>query len=396
MGGPLEGIRVIDMTWALSGPFCTMVLGDLGAEVIKVENPLEGGDSSRKIHPFVGKISSYFLSVNRGKKSITANLRHPRAKELVLELVRKADVIVENFRPGVMDRLGLGYTALKAVNPRIIYAACSGFGQKGPYSHRPAFDVIIQGMAGTLSVTGEAGGEPVRVGYSIGDIGAGMFTAVGILAALHERQKSGEGQMIDIAMMDCQMAFLENAFVRYLSTGEIPERLGTRHPVNTPFQAFPTQDGYVVLTAHREDWWLKLCDVIKRPDLTRDDRFKGSASRTRHHKELEEILNPIFRIRTTAEWVADLEKADIACGPVNNIPQVAADPHTAAREMIAEVTDSKGAKFKVVNSPVKLSRTKAKVEKASPELGENTDEILTGLLNVSPEEVAALRAEKAI
>ncbi len=230
MPGPLQGVRVLDMTWALAGPFCTMLLSDLGAEVIKVENPDEG-DPSRKNFPFVKGVSSYFLSVNRGKRSITVNLRHPKGKEIILGLARKSDVLVENFRPGVMDRLGLGYKALREVNPRIIYAACSGFGQTSPYANRPAYDVIVQGMGGTLSITGEAGGGPARVGFSIGDMGGGVFTALGILSALHEREKSGEGQMVDVSMLDCQMAFLENAFARYFATGEVPERIGTRHPV---------------------------------------------------------------------------------------------------------------------------------------------------------------------
>ena len=395
MPGPLEGIRVLDMTWALAGPYCSMLLCDLGAEVIKVENP-EGGDPSRRNFPFIEGISSYFLSVNRGKKSITVNLQHPQGKEVILGLAKKSDVMVENFRPGVLDRLGLGYAAVKEVNPKIIYAACSGFGQKGPYAHRPAYDVIVQGMGGTLSITGEAGGPPVRVGFSIGDLGGGIFTAMGILSALHERERSGLGQMIDISMLDCQMALLENAFTRFFATGEIPERIGTRHPVLTPFQALPTRDGYIVVAVPREDWWQKFCHLINRQDLLADDRFKDNPSRTKNHKELEDILSAVTRTRTTAEWVAAMEKIDVACGPVNTVDQVAQDPHTIAREMIARVQHPQAGMLRVVNSPIKLSRTPVKLERASPQVGEHTNEILTTLLGLTEEEVAGLKSGKAI
>ena len=395
MAGPLENVRVLDMTWALAGPFCAMLLADLGAEVIKVENP-EGGDTSRKNFPFVKEVSSYFLSVNRGKKSVTVNLQHPRGKEIVLSLAKKSDVLVENFRPGVMDRLGLGYAAVREVNPRIIYASCSGFGRTSPYAHRTAYDVIVQGMGGTLSITGEEGGGPVRVGFSIGDIGGGIFTALGILSALHEREKSGLWQMVDVAMLDCQMALLENAFTRFFATGEVPERIGTRHPVLTPFQALPTRDGYIVVAVARQDWWEKFCNLINRSDLISDERFKTNPDRTKNHKDLEAILKGITRTRTTSEWVADMEKADIACGPVNTVPQVASDPHTLAREMIAQVKHTQAGMLRVVNSPIKLSRTPVNLERASPVLGEHTEEVFGNLLGLSREDLAKLKEEKAI
>jgi len=395
MAGPLKGVRVLDMTWALAGPYCTMVLCDLGAEVIKVESP-DGGDPSRKSLPFIEGVSSYFLSVNRGKKSVAVNLRHPQGKEIVLALANQSDVLVENFRPGVMDRLGLGYGALRETNPRIIYAACSGFGQKGPYAHRPAYDVVVQGMGGTLSITGEAGGPPVRVGFSIGDIGGGIFTALGVLAALHERESSGQGQMVDISMLDGQIALLENAFARFFATGEVPQRIGTRHPLRTPFQAFPTQDGHIVLAAGEERFWQRLCQVINRPDLLGDERFKDNPSRTRNHDQLEPILKEITQTKKTAEWVALMDKNDIPCGPVNSIDQVVDDPHTAAREMITEVEHSKAGRLKVVNSPLKLSRTPVKIERACPELGEHTEEILQNLLGFSQEKITELRSLQAI
>ncbi len=396
MPGPLQGVRILDMTWALAGPFCSMLLADLGAEVIKVENPQGGGDPSRKNFPFVKEVSSYFLSVNRGKKSMTVNLQHPRGKEIVLSLAKKCDVLVENFRPGVMDRLGLGYQAVQEVNPGIIYAACSGFGQTGPYAHRPAYDVIVQGMGGTLSITGEEGGPPVRVGFSIGDLGGGIFTALGILSALHEREKSGKGQKIDVSMLDCQMAFLENAYSRFVNIGDVPERIGTRHPVLTPFQALPTKDGHMVVAVARQDWWEKFCGLLNREDLITDPRFKTNPDRTKNHKALEEILSGATRTRTTAEWVTDMEKLDVACGPVNTIPEMVNDPHTAARGMIAQVRHSHAGMLKVVNSPINLSRTPVQLENASPELGEHTEEILTGLLGLKKEEIVKLAEEKAI
>jgi len=395
MPGPLQDIRVLDMTWALAGPFCSMILADLGAEVIKVENP-EGGDPSRKNFPFVKEVSSYFLSVNRGKKSVTVNLQHAKGKEIIKRLAKNSDILVENFRPGVMDRLGLGYKAIREVNPRIIYASCSGFGQTSPYADRPAYDVIVQGMGGTLSITGEPGGGPVRVGFSIGDIGGGVFTALGILSALHERERSGEGQMVDVSMLDCQMAFLENAFARFFATGEVPERIGTRHPVLTPFQAYPTRDGYLVVAAARDPSWTQFCKVIRREDLTTDPRFKDIRIRTKNHQELEKEVIEALKAKTTAEWVDLMIQADIPCGPVNSVPQLAEDPHTLARDMIAEVKHSKAGNLKVVNNPIKLSRTPVKLEKANPELGEDTEEILTGLLGYSREEIAGLKSEKAI
>ncbi len=395
MAGPLKGVRVLDFTWNLAGPYCTMILSDLGAEVIKIENP-EGGDPARKNFPYINGKSSYFLSVNRGKKSVTVNLRHPRGRETVLELAKRCDVMVENFRPGVLDRLSLGYSAIREVNPQIIYAACSGFGQNSPYAHRPAYDVIVQGMGGTLSITGEAEGHPVRVGFSIGDIGGGIFTAIGILSALHEREKNGKGQMVDVSMLDCQIAFLENAFARFFATGEIPKPIGTRHPVHTPFQAFSTKDGFLVLAAAHEQWWQKLCQVLNRPDLLKDDRFKDDKTRTKNHAQLEVILSEITRGRTTADWVATMEQNDIPCGPVNTVVHVASDPHTAARNMIIQVKDSKDRKFKVVNSPIKLSENPTHIEKASPDLGEDTDDVLAEVLGLSKDQISDLRLIKAI
>ncbi|MDP2954163.1 MAG: CaiB/BaiF CoA-transferase family protein [Chloroflexota bacterium] len=388
MAGPLDGIRVLDLTWVLSGPFATMVLSDLGAEVIKVERP-HAGDMARGNGPFIDGESSYFLSLNRGKKSLTLDLGQPRGKEVFLRLVQKADVVVENFTPGTMKGLGLDYEALRQHNPALIYAAVSGFGQTGPYASRPALDIVVQAMGGIMSITGEPGGPPLRPGASLGDIAAGLFTAVGILAALQERGKSGLGQMLDISMLDCQVAILENAFARYLATGEVPGPLGTRHPVFTPFQAFETKDGWVVvaLVGGLQDRWPLFCASIGRVDLIDDPRFESGWSRTQHYQELEPIFSQALKARTTQEWLEEFSRVGIPCGPVNTIDQVANDPQVRAREMLTSVLHPRLGEVKVVNTPVKLSRTPAKLERASPALGEHTREVLGQLLGLGPQEL---------
>lgn len=395
MSGPLEGVKVLSFARALAGPFCTMLLCDLGAEVIKIEEPGKG-DTARRNGPFIEGISSYFLSINRGQKSITLNLRDERAKKIVFELVKKVDILVENFRPGVMGRLGFGYEAIRQRNPKIIYASLSGFGQKGPYSQKPAYDMIAQGMGGTVSITGEPGRPPVRVGYSIGDMGAGLFSAIAILAALHEREKIGEGQWIDVAMVDSQVALCENALIRYLVTGEIPKPLGTRHPLNTPFQIFPTKDGYLVLITIPEAEWQKFCKLAGREDLLSDPRFQSHKDRIAHYQAFEPLMNEQMKTKTTAEWLALLEPAGIMCGPMNNMAQVVNDPHIQEREMIVEVEHRRAGKLKVAGTPMKFSRTACKIEKASPDVGEHTVEVLSGMLGMSSEDIEKLAAEGAV
>ena len=395
MSGPLEGIKVLSFARALAGPYATMLLCDLGAEVIKIEEPGKG-DTGRKNGPFIDGISSYFLSVNRGQKSITLNLRNERAKKIVFELVKQMDILIENFRPGVMERLGLGYETIRKINPKIIYASISGFGQKGPYRLRPAFDMIAQGMGGTVSITGEPGGRPVRVGYSIGDMGAALFSTVAILAALHEREKSEEGQWIDVAMVDCQVALCENAVVRYLATGQIPRPTGSRHPLLTPFQIFPTKDGNIVLITSPEEDWRKFCRIAGREDLISDMRFQSHPDRIKNYEAFEPLMNELMRTRTTAEWIALLDPAEIMCGPVNDIAQVVNDPHIKEREMIVEVEHSRAGKLKVVGTPMKFSRTPCKITKASPNVGEHLREILNARLGLSAEEIDELERNKII
>ena len=395
--GPLEGIKVLDLTWVLAGPFASMVLCDLGADVMKVERP-GIGDVARRTAPIVNGESAYFFSVNRGKRSMTLDLVSERGRDLFLRLVEKVDVVMENFTPGTMERLGLDYPTLQKRDPRLIYAATSGFGQTGPERFRPALDVVVQGMGGIMSITGEPDGPPVRPGASLGDITGGLFTAIGILAALQERERSGRGQMVDVSMLDCQISILENAFVRYFATGQVPKPLGTRHPAATPFQAFPTKDGYIVLALSWgvENQWELYCATIGRLDLIDDQRFDTPALRTEHHGELEPMLIEAMRRKTTAEWLREFDSIGLPCGPLNNIAQAAEQPQVKARGMLVEVEHPVIGKLPLPDTPVKLSRTPGGIRGASPALGEHTDEVLRDLLALSDTEIADLRRSAVI
>ncbi len=391
MAGPLDGIRVLDLTQVLFGPFATMLLSDLGAEVIKIERP-KVGDIARGNGPVVRGVSTYFLSLNRGKKSVALNLATEQGVEVFLKLTKSADVLVENFTPGTMEKLGLSYERVREHNPKIIYVAGSGFGQYGPYARKPAFDVIIQAMGGIMSITGEEGGPPVRPGASYGDIAAGLFLCTATLAALQERHKSGEGQFVDISMLDCQVTVQENAFVRYLNTGEIPHALGTRHPVIAPFQVFQTKDGNVAVALRGgiKDQWPLFCAAIDRVDIIDDPRFENGWLRIQNYEALEPILTDAMKVKTTQEWVEELEQANIPCGPLNTIEQVANDPQIAARDMIIDVQHAKAGGFKVVNTPFKFSRTPCIVGRTSSDLGEHTQDVLSQLLGMTHEEISTL------
>lgn len=390
--GPLSDVTILDLTWVLSGPYASMVLCDLGADVVKVERP-PWGDVARTTGPHVDGESAYFFSINRGKRSIAVDLQTAEGRDLFLRASDHADVVMENFTPGTMDRLGIGWEVLHARNPRLIYAATSGFGQTGPDRLRPALDIVVQGMGGVMSITGEPGGRPVRPGLSLGDIGAGLFTAVGILSALHERERSGEGQLVDISMLDCQIAMLENAVVRYSASGVVPTPIGTRHPIATPFQAFPTADGYVVLAL---SWgvpnqWELFCALIGLPELINDVRFETSALRTRHHDVLEPLLNAALARRTTAEWVAEFDTIGLPCGPLNNIPQAMAQPQVQARGMLVELKHPRMSRpLTVANSPIKLSRTQGGVRGLPPDVGEHTEAVLGAWLGLAEEELSRL------
>ncbi len=392
--GPLAGVRVVDLTHMLAGPYCTWLLGALGASVIKIEMPGRG-DFTRGIAPFIEDQSVYFLSVNRNKRSLTLNLKTERGREILFRLVRTADVLVENNRPGVMGRLGLGYERLAEVNPRLVYASISGFGQTGPYRTRPAFDLVVQALSGMMSVTGEADRPPARVGASIGDIGASLFGAVGILAALQERSRTQRGSYIDIAMLDCQLAVLENALARYLNVGELPQRLGSRHPLIVPFQAFPTRDEPIVVCTDTEDQWRRLCEALALPALLDDPRFRDGNARVRHHAELEPILAGSFRRRGRREWLEILEAADVPCGPINSIADAAEDPHVRARGMIVELDLPQASRARFVGVPIRIPSRAPGGETPAPRLGEHTAAILAEL-GFSTEETAQLRKEGVI
>lgn len=395
MAGPLEGVRVLDFTWVLAGPYASMVLADLGADVIKVEAP-GTGDFTRRYAPFFGDVSHYFTSINRNKRSITLNLKTDKGRQIAKELAAKSDVLIENFLPGTMAKFGLAYEDLKPINPRLVYASCSGFGQDGPYVNRPAYDVIVQAMAGTMSITGEPGRGPVRVGTSIGDIGAALFAVIGILAALIDRNRTGEGQLVDIAMYDCQVALLENAVTRYFSSGEVPTRLGSRHSVITPFQAFPTKDGSFVAGAGNEKQWQAFCRALGLTKLLEDERFADNNARCRNVDELERQVSAVTSTMTTAECLAALADADVPCAPVQTIDQVVRDPQLAHRRMFVEVQHRRVGPIKMVGSPIKLSRSKPPKPRPSPDLGEHSAEILSEVLGYAPGQVEALRAEQVI
>ena len=395
--GPLEGIRILDLTWVLSGPYATMTLNDLGAEVIKVERP-PYGDIARTTAPLVNGESCYFFSVNRGKQSIAIDLKVADGRALFLDLVDQVDVVVQNFTPGVMESLGLGWDVLSARNPRLIYAAISGFGQTGPDRDRPALDIVVQGASGVMSITGEPGGPPIRPGLSLGDITAGLYTAIGILCALHERDQSGSGQMLDISMLDCQIATLENAFIRYFATGEVPKPLGTRHPSATPFQAFPTRDGHLVLALSWgvENQWALFCATIGHVELIDDPRFESSGLRTQNHAALEPVLNEALRQRTTAEWLEEFQRFNLPCGPLNTISQVAASPQVEARGMLVDVPHPVIGTLRMPTTPVRFSRTPGGIKGSSPAVGQDTDAVLSRFLGLGEMELGALRAAGVI
>jgi CoA:oxalate CoA-transferase len=389
MGSMLSDITVVDLTNNLAGPFCTMILADMGANVIKVEVPPHG-DDTRTGGPFVNGESTYFISVNRGKKGMTLNLKTEEGKVILQRLIEKGDVFIQSFRPGVIDRLGFSYDEVSKINPRIISASISGFGQYGPYKEKGAYDVVVQGYGGSMSITGNAGGEPVRVGYSIGDLSTSMFTAIAILGALHVREQTGKGQHLDISMLDCQVALLENALARYMSTGEIPKPLGSRHPVLAPFQAYMASDGYFILATPNEKLFKTFCEVLGLGGLAEDPRFLSNALRVENLEALNGILNEVFIHKPKQHWIDLLEKVGIPTGPVNNVKEVAECPQVQAREMIVEVEHPIAGKVRVAGTPIKASLTPCAVQGPSPLLGQNTDKLLDWL-GYSQEEVTSFK-----
>jgi CoA:oxalate CoA-transferase len=382
--GPLSGVLIVDLTRLLAGPYCTMVLADLGARVIKVEPPGRG-DDARAVGPFVGGRSAYFMSLNRGKQSIALDLKDPDDRAIFEQLLARADVLVENFRPGVMDRLEFGWEPLHARFPRLIVASTSGFGQTGPYAERPAYDLVVQAMGGVMSLTGEPDGRPTRVGTSIGDIAAGLFTAIGIQAALVERGRSGIGMRVDVGLLDCQVAILENAIARYAATGAVPGPLGARHPSITPFDVFETRDDFVVIAAGNDGLFKKLCQTVDAPELARDDRFSSNERRTQHADALKAALETALAARTTFAWLEVLQRAGLPCAPLNDIADVVRDPQLAARNMLISTDDGEGGRTRMAGNPIKLSGYEdPSVRDPAPDLDADRQKILTELDVESP------------
>lgn len=352
--GPLSGITVVDLSRILAGPYCTFLMSELGARVIKVEPPGKG-DDAREYGPFVKGKSTYFASINRGKESIALDLKAEGDKRIFEALLERADVVVENFRPGTMEKLGYGWESLHPRYPRLIYASASGFGHSGPYSNHPAYDMVVQGLGGIMSITGHPGQPPVRIGMSIGDIGAGLYTSVAVNAALLHREKTGEATKVDIAMFDCQLALLENAIMRYTVTGEVPGPLGARHPSITPFEAFSTKDGAMIVAAGNDGLYLKLCDALGRADLAAAPEYKTNDLRNRNQAKLKLEIERELKQQPTTSWIERLGRAGIPCGPINNVAQALQHPQVAARNMLVTVEDPTAGTLKLAGNPLKLS-----------------------------------------
>ena len=376
MNGPLKNLLVVDLTRVLVGPYCTMILSDLGARVIKIEAP-EIGDDSRKFGPFVKDYSAYFMSLNRGKESIALNLKNEDDKKIFDKILSKADILVENFKPGTLDKWGFGWKDVSKKYPKLIYASASGFGQTGPLKELPAYDMVVQGMGGLMSVTGHPNSEPTRVGTSIGDITAGLFTAIGINAALYDRQKTGKGAFIDVSMLDCQIAILENAIARYLSKNEIPGPMGSRHPSIAPFEAFKTKDSYIIIAAGNDKLFAKLCEVLKIPETINDERFNSNSLRCENMDQLKEIFEKKLSSKSTNEWVKEMEELKIPCGPIFNIKQAVENPQIKDRNMIVKSYHKIIGEFKSAGNPIKMSTYKDKETRGDiPDLDEHREKII--------------------
>jgi formyl-CoA transferase len=400
---PLNNIRILDITRALAGPYCTMMLGDLGADVIKVERPVSGDESRGWGPPFVGKPygpypgeSAYFIAANRNKRSLTINIQSPEGQEIIRRLAGISDVLVENYRTGDLDKMGLGYLGLHSLYPKLIYCSISGYGRTGPFAERPGYDAILQAEGGMMSITGPVDGSPSRVGIPIIDITSGMFAATAILAALHARDLIGEGQLVDISLFDSHIALLANVASNYLVGGNLPRRLGNAHPNLAPYEAFSARDGWFILGVANERQWGLLCDMLDRPDMKTDSRYMTNGDRVTNREALVDELNKIFSQQDVSHWLADLRKADLPCGPINSIPQAFAHPQAQARDMTLESEHSTAGIVRLTGFPYKLSETPAEIHRPPPLLGEHNEEVLTTLLDYSPENVASLRGIGAI
>lgn len=401
MGLPLNGVRIADMTQALAGPYGSRFLGDLGAEVIKIEVP-DIGDMTRKFAgPNVHGESGYFMAINRNKKGITLNLRTEKGKTIFKELVKKSDVVFENFRPGTTKKMGLDYDVLREINPRIIYCALSGFGSEGPYRDRPAFDYIIQALGGVMSVVGEPGRPPVHTGFPIADLCGGVFAALGILAALYAREKTGVGKYIDMSMLDIMISMWAFMGQFYLISGDIPGPVGSGHVTNVPLGAFKAKDGYVVITCPQQKFYENLATVISQEvkefkDLPKDERFSTPSKRLENRKELERIINDTLSTKNRDEWLKILEEGDVPAAPVNNVAQAFSDPQILSRNMIVEFDHSLGGKVKTMGSPFKMSQVDKEVFNPPPLLGQHNEEVICSLLGYSRNDLEQFKKENVI
>ena len=394
MVSALPGIKVVDLTRTLAGPFCTMMLGDMGADVIKVEEP-SLGDETRSWTPFWNGQSTQFLAFNRNKRSLTLNLKDKRAVEICLKLASQADVMIESFRAGTADRMGIGYEAVKAINPRIVYCCISGFGRTGPMAERPGYDLIIQGYGGLMSTTGGPDGEPVRTGYSLVDLFAGMMAYGSIMTALYAREKTGVGQLVEASLLEGQIATMSYHAVGYLATGRIPRPMGSAHPSLVPYQAFPSLDGFFIVGCGNDGLWRRLCPSIGLDELTDDPKYRSNTDRVQHREELVSILSGRFRTRTTAEWVEIIGEAGVPCGPINRVSDLVSDPQVVARDMMVSIPHPQVPDLKAPGSPLKLADMPASVRRYPPLLGEHSQEVVSEL-GYSVEEVDRLREEGVI
>jgi len=405
MSGPLHGLRVFDLTRILAGPTCTQILGDLGADVIKIEQPGGGDDTRRFAPPFIKDAdgvdtgeSAYFCSSNRNKRSLTLNIGDPEGQDLARRMIATSDVLVENFKFGGLAKYGLAYDDLKGANPGLVYCSITGFGHSGPYAARPGYDVLIQGMGGFMSTTGAPDGEPQKAAVPIADIMAGMYAAVAINAALRHREATGDGQHIDIGMLDTQVATMSILGLNYLATGEVPPRLGNAHPNIVPYQSFPTADGDIIIAAANDAQFRRLCEFAGAPELASDERYKTNEQRVRNRDVLVPILRDLFAAHPSKHWLDGLEERNVSCGPINDLAQVFDDEHVKARGMRLEMPHSAtgGAPVQLIASPMRLSATAPEYRHAPPLLGEHTEEVLKELLGMDAAEVQALRARGVV
>jgi formyl-CoA transferase len=394
--GPLDGIRVLDLTRVLAGPYCTMFLGDLGAEVVKVEQPGIGDDTRGWGPPFTGGESAYFLCVNRNKKSVTIDLKLTEGVALLRRLAERADVLIENFRPGTMERLDLGEKDLRAANPRLIYASLSGFGADGPMSDAPGYDLIVQAWGGLMSITGPADGEPSKVGVAIIDLVAGLMLGKSIAAALFAREKLGVGQKIDTSLLEAEVACLINVGSNYLVEGNIPRRWGNAHPSIVPYQSFKTEDGYLVIGVASEGIWRRFCQAIGRAEWADDSRFEKNSNRVENRSLLIGLLAEIFLSRSTDEWLKLLNSAEVPCAPVQTVDQVFEAPQVLHREMLVQVEHPTAGTVRMTGIPVKFSLTPASVRLPPPLLGQHNEEVLESWLGIDDKEISELKRKTVI